>query len=344
MQPIRLVMRGVATLFIGVATAAMAQPTLTSSLTDWGNISLFGPTVTRSGGAKTEIIDQRRIWDHDSNGVFDPLIDGQLTQNVWTEASVVGGAPVFRSYHDLRGGGLPLYGGAGWTGFRTNASYSDTWTMTVPALAIGASLAPVFTFGLASRLGDLFPPGASVALPPDFYPYNPLWGGVPPGVPVIGPLPSAPTVDLMMVVDGYRWYDYKNTPSNQVTLLAMGGAGIASGGLTVQNGVPFAVQIDFIAGWRMAHAEIVSVLGPSFDRFSTNAVFDASHTGMLSAVSVYDAAGDRQLTWSLTDSQQTLITPIAVVAEPQTLVLWVVGLLGLLSRSMRRPVSGRAGA
>jgi len=339
MQLLLFVMQGVSALFLGVVTSATAQPTLSSSLTDWGNISIYGPAVTRSGGAKTEIVGQRTVWDYDFDGAFNPLTDGQLVQNVWTEASVVAGAPVFRSYHDLKGAGIPLYNGAGWTGFRTEARYVDTWTITVQNLAIGVNLTPVFTFGLNSRLGDLFPPGGTVALPSDFYPYNPLWGSVPPGVPVVGPLPSAPTVDLFMTVDSSGWYDYKNAASNRAVLVEMGGAGISSGVLTIENGVPFAVQIDFIAGWRMENAEIVALLGPLSERFSTNAVFDAARTGMLSAVALYDLSGDLQAGWSLTDSQGTLITPIALVPEPETFVLFVVGLLGVVARTRRRRIA-----
>lgn len=341
MQPFHASLLGVIVLSAGVAGTATAQPTLSSSLTDWGNISIYGPAVTRSGGARTEIVGQRTEWDHDSNGVFNPPADGHLVQNVWTEASVVGGAPVFRSYHDLKGDGIPLYNGAGWTGFRTDAGYIDTWTITVLALPIGAALAPVFSFGLVSHLGDLFPPGGAVALPANFYPYNPLWGSVPPGVPVVGPLPAAPSVDLFMSIDNYRWYDYKNTPGNTATTVAMGGAAISAGPLAVQNGVPFAVQIDFIAGWRIEHSDVVSIIGPTFEHFSTNAVFDASHTGALSAVTVYDESGALQQGWSLFDSQGTAITPISLqVAEPQPLVLFLVGGLAVLARAHRRcPVS-----
>ena len=213
-------------LSFGVASPAPALPTLTSSLSDWGRISLFGPEVTRSGGARTEIVNQRTEWDHDSDGAFNAQVDGFLVQNVWTEASTIGGAPVFRSYHDLNGSAIPFFNGVGWTGFRTEAGYKDKWTITVPAVPIGGSLSPVFSFGIDSRLGHLFGPGGSVALPPDFYPYNPLWGST--GGVVIGPLPTAPNIDLLMSIDNFRWYDAKNTLSNIMALVPMGEIGRAS--------------------------------------------------------------------------------------------------------------------
>ena len=323
-------------LSFGVASPVSALPTLTSSLADWGRISLFGPEVTRSGGARTEIVNQRTEWDHDSDGAFNALVDGYLVQNVWTEASTVGGAPVFRSYHDLQGSAIPFNNGVGWTGFRTEAGYKDKWTITVPAVPIGVSLSPVFSFAINSRLGYLFGPGGSVVLPPDFYPYNPLWGGGAVGGVVIGPLPTAPNIDLLMSIDNFRWYDAKNTLSNIMALVPMGATSLASGTLTVQNGVPFDVEIDFSAGWRMEHSEIAALLGGSFERFSTNRVFDASHTGALSAVAVYDGFGALQQSWSLTDSQGAAITPFASpVPVPAPFFLTAIGALVVLSRSQR---------
>lgn len=321
-------------LSLGVASPVSALPTLTSALSNWGRVSLFGPEVTRSGGARTEIVDQRTEWDHDSDGAFNNLVDGYLVQNVWTEASTIGGAPVFRSYHDLQGSAIPFHNGVGWTGFRTEAGYQDIWTITVPGLAIGDSLSPVFSFGITSRLGHLFGPGGSVALPPDYYPYNPLWGST--GGVVIGPLPTAPDIDLLMSIDNFRWYDAKNTLSNITALVPMGATSLASGPLTVQNGVPFGVEIDFTAGWRMEHQEIEALLGASFDRFSTNRVFDASHTGALSAVAVYDGSGVLRQGWSLTDGQGAAITPLASpVPLPAPLYLAAFGVCVLLSRSVR---------
>ncbi len=180
-----LVLLSVAALGWAAGSSVQAQPTLASSVTDWGNVSIFGPRVTRSGGARTEIAGQRTEWDHDFNGVFNSQVDGQLEQNVWTEASVVAGAPVFRSYHDLKGSAIPFNNGVGWTGFRTEATYADTWKVTMPGLPVGAVLAPVFSFGVHSTLGHLFPAGSTVALPPDYYPYNPQWGNLPPGVPLL---------------------------------------------------------------------------------------------------------------------------------------------------------------
>lgn len=335
MRSSQILLLGAIALSAGAEIASAAV--LTSSLTDWGNVTIFGPAVTRSGGAKTEIVRQRNEWDRDFDGVFNPLVDGEIVQNVWTEASEVGGAPVFRSYHDLKGSGIPLHNGVGWTGFRTNASFGDTWTITVPGAPIGIDLAPAFAFGVTSRLGNLFPPGSTVALPPNFYPYNPLWGSVPPGVPVIGPLPTAPTVDLFMSIDNYRWYDYKATDGNGAALVPFGGAAFSSGLLKVQNGVPFAIQIDFIAGWQMTHSEIAALIGSAYDRFSTNAVFDASHTAMLSAVTVHDAAGVLQQGWSLTNSQGAPITPIALqVPEPGSILLFTLGGVALSLLSARR--------
>ena len=337
---------GVALSF-AVASPVSALPTLTSSLTNWGRISLFGPEITRSGGAKTEIVNQRTEWDHDSDGAFNTLVDGYLVQNVWTEASTVAGAPVFRSYHDLQGSAIPFYQGVGWTGFRTEAVYKDKWTFTVGGLPIGVSLSPLFSFGINSRLGDLFPPGGSIALPPDYYPFNPLWGGPGGGV-VIGPLPTAPNIDLLMSIDNFRWYDAKNTLSNIAALVPMGGiASLGAGPLTVQNGVPFDVEIDFTAGWRMDHREIAALLGPSFQRFSTNRVLDASHTGALSAVEVFDGLGILQQAWSLTDSQGVVITPLASpvpVPGPAPLFLSAIGAIVVLSRAYRRSANhGREG-
>jgi len=337
----RPIVLGTAALFLAAADPSLAQPTLSSSLTDWGNISIFGPAVTRSGGAKTEIVGQRTQWDHDYDGVFNPLVDGQLVQNVWTETSVVGGAPLFRSYHDLKGFGIPTYNGVGWTGFRTDAGYSDTWTLTDPALPMGAALSPVFSFGVVSRLSHLFAAGGTVVLSPDFYPYNPLWGS-PPGGTVIGPLPTAPEIELGMNVDNFHWYDYQSVRSNVATSVTMGPGSIAAGALSVENGIPFAVQIDFVAGWRMEHSDIVAVLGPSFERFSTNRVFDASHTAALSEVAVYDEAGMLLQGWTLTDSQGLPITPITLeVAEPPSLALFGVGGLIALVRTLRRRASTR---
>jgi hypothetical protein len=337
----RPIVLGIAALFLAAVGPSLAQPTLSSSLTDWGNISIFGPAVTKTGGAKTEIVGQRTQWDHDFDGVFNPLVDGRLEQNVWTEASVMGGAPIFRSYHDLKGFGIPLNNGRGWTGFRTDAGYSDTWTITDPAAPMGAPLSPVFTFGVVSRLGHLFPAGGTVALPTDFYPYNPLWGS-PPGSTVIGPLPTAPQIEIGMNVDNFHWYDYQNVQSNVTTSLAMGPGSIAAGALSVLNGVPFAVQIDFVAGWRMEHSDIVAVLGPSFERFSTNRVFDASHTAALSEVAVYDEAGMLLQGWTLTDSKGLSITPITLqVAEPSSFALFSVGGLMALVRALRRRASMR---
>jgi len=336
------ILLGAAALWLAAVGPSLAQPTLSSSLTDWGNISLYGPLVTRSGGARTEIVGQRTQWDHDFNDIFNPLVDGQLEQNVWTETSVVGGAPVFRSYHDLKGFGIPLYNGRGWTGFRTDAGYSDTWTLTDPALPMGAALSPVLSFGVVSRLGPPLPAGGAVAPAPDFYPYNPLWGS-PPGVPVTGPLPTAPDIEFGMNVDNFRWYDYQNARSNVATSVTMGPGSIAAGALSVANGVPFAVQIDFVAGWRMEHSDIVAVLGPSFERFSTNQVFDASHTAALSDVAVYDGAGALLQGWTLTDSQGQSITPITLqVAEPPSLALFAVGGLIALLKTLRRRASTRA--
>ncbi len=333
-------------LSFAVASPVSALPTLTSSLADWGRISLFGPEVTRSGGAKTEIVNQRTEWDHDSDGAFNALVDGYLVQNVWTEASSIGGAPVFRSYHDLQGSAIPFNNGVGWTGFRTEAGYKDKWTITVPAVPIGVSLSPVFSFGINSRLGDLFPPSGTIALSPDYYPYNPLWGGGSAGGVVIGPLPTAPNIDLLMSIDNFRWYDAKNTLSNITTLVPMGGTSLSAGTLTVQNGVPFDVEIDFSAGWRMEHSEIAALLGASFQRFSTNRVFDASHTGALSAVAVYDGFGALQQSWSLTDSQGAAITPFASpvpVPAPAPFFVTAIGALVVLSRSYRRSANHGGG-
>ena len=320
-------------LSFGVASPVSALPTLTSTLSNWGRVSLFGPEVTRSGGARTEIVDERTEWDHDGDGTFNNLVDGYLVQNVWTEASTIGGAPVFRSYHDLQGSAIPFFNGVGWTGFRTEAGYQDKWTIFVPGLPIGDPLSPLFSFGITSRLGHLFGPG-SVVLPPDYYPYNPLWGST--GGVVIGPLPTAPNIDLFMSIDNFRWYDVKNTLSNIVTLVPMGATSLASGALTVLNGVPFDIEIDFTAGWRMEHSEIAALLGPSFQRFSTNRVFDASHTGALSAVAVYDGSGVLQQGWSLTDSQGAAITPLASpVPLPAPFFFAAFGVCVLLSRSVR---------
>ena len=326
-------------LSFGVASPVSAQPALTSSVSDWGRISVFGPQLTRSGGARTEIVNQRTEWDHDGDNAFNALVDGYLVQNVWTEASTIGGAPVFRSYHDLKGSAIPLNNGVGWTGFRTEAGYKDKWTITVGGLPIGSSLSPVFSFGINSRLGDLFGPGGSVALPADYYPYNPLWGSAGGGV-VIGPLPTAPNIDLLMSVDNFRWYDAKNTLSNIMALVPMGATSLSAGSLTVQNGVPFDVEINFTAGWRMEHSEIAALLGPTFERFSTNRVLDASHTGALSAVAVYDGLGALQQNWSLTDAQGVAITPLALaVPEPEPFVLFAIGALVVWSRSYRRGAS-----
>ncbi len=328
----------------GVTSPLSAQPSLTSALSDWGRISVFGPQLTRSGGAKTEIVNQRTEWDHDGDGAFNALVDGYLIQNVWTEASHIRGAPVFRSYHDLKGSAIPFNNGVGWTGFRTEAGYKDKWTITVPGVPIGNSLSPVFSFRINSRLGNLFGPGGGVALPADFYPYNPLWGDSA-GGPVIGPLPTAPSIDLLMSVDNFRWYDAKSALSNIIVLVPMGATSLASGALTVQNGVPFDVAIDFTAGWRMEHSEIAALLGPSFERFSTNRVFDASQTGALSAVEVYDGLGALQQGWSLTDGQGAALTPLALpVPEPAPFVLFAIGALVVLSKSYRRGVSQGSGS
>ena len=314
---------------VAVPLPALALPTLSSSLEDWGDVSIYGPKVTTSGGARTDIVGQRTEWDHDSSGGFVPGIDGELEQNVWTEASVVGGAPMFRSYHSLKGSLIPLHNGQGWTGFSTHAVYRDTWTLTM----VGGppSLKPTFDFGIHSRIGTLFPPGGSVAVGSDYYPTNPFWGPVPPGVVVVGPLPSTPPISLGLIVDGFRWYDFENTPANATALVSMGSTS-HNGPLTIGNGAPFDVEIRFDAGWKMEHAEIRSILGAAFERFSTNRVLDVGETGVLAGVSVTDINGLSLQGWSLVDSQGTTITPIAsAVPEVPTSMLIAAGGLVLLA-------------
>ena len=339
-------MRAVLWLLLSIApffvpAPGLAAPTFSSSLTDWGNITIYGPTVTTSGGPHTAIVGQRTEWDHDFNGRFGPGIDGELEQNVWTEAGETflgSGVPKFRSYHSLKGSLMPLTNGQGFTGFRTRAVYRDQWTFIQLGAPMGTDVLAEFSFKIHSRIGTLFPPGSSVAVGPDYYPYNPLWGAVPPGVIVVGPRPSTPPITLGLIVDNYRWYDYQVTPANTTATVKMGPArpGWHTPNLTVRNGNPFAVEIHFDAGWRMEHAEIVSILGATFERFSTNRVLDVGNTGVLSGVSFTDTNGLPLQGWSLVNSQGTALT-FPVPEAPTSMLIAAGGLVVLaLTRRQRR--------
>ena len=336
-------------LSVAAINEARALPVLTSSLTDWGNISVFGPKITRSGGAKTEIVGQRTTWDLDGNGIIDSM-DGSLVQNVWTQASVVAGTPIFKSFHDLEGSGIPLNRGAtgvgsGWTGFRTDAGYSDMWTITVPFLAPATPLSPSFLFSLNGDLG--YPGlggGGTVLLPPNFYPFNPLWGDGLGGGIVIGPLPTAPTMDLQFVVNDFSWYDVQSASGEGTQVVTLGGPTFASGPpLTVLNGVAFKVDIDFIAGWQMAHAEASAFVPRSFEQFATGRVFDAAHSGTFAGLELRDQNGMLLDGFSLVDSEGTRITavPVAPVPLPATILLLGVGGLTMLGAVHRRRAASK---
>jgi hypothetical protein len=115
------------------------------------------------------------------------------------------------------------------------------------------------------------------------------------------------------------------------------------GNLMVENGVPFPVSIDFQAGWRMTNSEIASILGASFTTFSTNAVWDASHTASLDGVALRDTNGTSYAIWSLTDSTGASITPsITPVPEPASTGLLAAGalLVAVIVRRFRHHARG----
>ena len=324
-----------------LALAAQAAPVLTSSLTNWGSVGIYGPEVTRSGGPKTEIVDLLSQWDLDGNGRFDTN-DGRLEQDVWTEASVAaGGMPVFKSYHALQGQGIPLARnangvGRGSIGFRTEAVYTDTWTWTVPILPPGTPLFPTLIFTLD---GDLRYPGAgggAVALPPNFYPYNPLWGDTGGGI-VVGPLPTAPTIDLMLVVDNYRYYNVKLAPGEGTNVVSFAGTTFSGNPpLQVGNGLPFKIEMFFTAGWTMSLAEASGFVPASFEQFATARVFDASNSGRLTGLEVRDANGVLLGGATLVDSQGTVLAVPVPVPEPGTWLLFGFGAIGVLANVRRR--------
>ena len=91
--------------------------------------------------------------------------------------------------------------------------------------------------------------------------------------------------------------------------------------LTVRNRDPFAVENHFDAGWLMEHAEIVSILGATFERFSTNRVLDVGNTGVLSGVSFTDTNCLPLQGGSLVNSRKRSANPIFPAnPEPANLV------------------------
>lgn len=325
----------VALLGFGMVETAQAQPAFTSSLTNWGRISIYGPQVTTSGGARTELTGVVDRWDRGGVG------DGWLEQSVWTEAAHVGGTPTFRSYHALEGHGIPFHQGKGWTGFSTNTTYRDVWTLSVPGMPIGNSVPFALGFSLHGVIKNLFPPGGSIALPPDFYPYNPLWGAAPGNPPVVGPLPKAPDMRMRLELGSYEWLGVERVDGPGTHHVVLGATpGFFPSRLMVKNGMPFTITLGFEAGWRMEHSDILSILGPSFDQFSTNRVWDASQTARLSLVEVLDSNGAPLSNWSLIDSSGAAIAAVAV-PEPGTGALLTVGAGLLWVRSRRHQVRQR---